>query len=219
MLLSYLTLAISVSIDSFGIGITYGFRDTKISRIAKFILFLISIMITSLSIVIGNVIHHFFPIYITTLIGASFLILMGFWIIYQALKKRELKEETTDIEIKKKEPKIHEIFIDFLGITIQIIRDPISSDLDNSQKIDWKEAIYLGFALSIDSLCIGVCGSALGYTSFLFPILVATFQLIFLSFGRFLGNKISSVSRIPENIWSILSGVLLICIGISRFFI
>lgn len=217
MLLTYLSLALSVSIDSFGIGITYGFRNTKIARMAKVILFLISITITSLSIAIGNIINHFSPSYITTIIGASFLILMGLWIIYQSLKKKKTIKKITNI--KKKEPTVYKLFIDFLGITIQIIRDPISSDLDNSKKIDWKEAIYLGFALSIDSLCIGICSSALGYTSFLFPILVATFQLIFLSFGRFLGNKISSVYRIPENIWSILSGVLLICIGVSRFFI
>ena len=48
----------------------------------------------------------------------------------------------------------------------------------------------------IDSLCIGICSSMIGYSSFLFPILVATFQLVFLSVGRVLGNKISSISNI-----------------------
>ena len=37
-----LFLAISSSIDSFGIGITYGIRNTKISNSAKLILFVIS---------------------------------------------------------------------------------------------------------------------------------------------------------------------------------
>lgn len=66
-------------------------------------------------------------------------------------------------------------------------------------------------------MSIGICSSTLGYTSFIFPILVASFQLIFLSLGRFLGMKISYTSHIPENIWGIISGILLICIGSSRF--
>lgn len=216
MIFSHLILAISVSIDSLGIGITYGFRNTKISKTANIMLFIISIMITSLAIFVGNTITHIFPEYITTIIGALFLICMGLWIIYQALKN---KENINNPKILENEPKIYKIFIEFLGITIQIIRNPISSDLDNSKRIDWKEALYLGIALSIDSLCIGICSSVIGYTSILFPLFVASFQLLFLSIGRFLGKKIASSSNIPENIWSVLSGVLLICIGISRFII
>lgn len=217
MLLSYLILAISVSIDSLGIGITYGLRNTIISKSAKFILFFVSIMITTISVTIGATLNQILPPFMTTFIGAFFLILMGLWIIYQALNKKE--NSSTILKKEFIEPKVYQFFIHFLGITIQIIRDPISSDQDHSQKIDWKEAIYLGIALSIDSLCIGICSSTLGFTSYLFPIFVAIFQLLFLSFGRFLGSKISTISRIPENIWSILSGLLLICIGTSRFFL
>ena len=38
-----LILALSSSIDSFGIGITYGLKSTKISLLGKIILFVISI--------------------------------------------------------------------------------------------------------------------------------------------------------------------------------
>ena len=41
MFINSLFLAISSSIDSLGIGITYGIKGTKISYIANFILFLI----------------------------------------------------------------------------------------------------------------------------------------------------------------------------------
>ncbi len=214
MLITYLVLALSVSIDSLGIGITYGLRNTKISKASNIILFVMSILITSLSIFIGKIITSIFSKTITSYIGAMFLIFMGLWVIFQALKT---KYKITSTKHSKNEPKIYKIFIEFLGITIQIIRNPISSDLDNSKKIDCKEALFLGLALSIDSICIGICSSVIGYTSFLFPILVATFQLVFLSVGRFVGSKILAISNIPENIWNVLSGVLLICIGISRF--
>lgn len=216
MLLAYLILAVSVSIDSLGIGITYGLKNTRITKFAKIILFTISMSVTMLSMYIGDIISSIFSDKITTFICSILLIFMGFFILYQALKDTD--------EIKKQkpiqnEPKTYRFFIEFFGITIQIIRNPISSDLDGSKKIDWKEAIYLGIALSIDSLCIGICSTVIGYSSFIFPILVAVFQLIFLSVGRFLGVKISSASNIPENTWNILSGILLIFIGISKLFV
>lgn len=216
MLLTYFILAISVSIDSLGIGITYGLRNTKIKGFAKVILFVISSLITAFSVEIGNILTDLFSDDITTFIGSMFLIFMGLFVIYQALKDKEDLRKKVSFE---NEPRIYQFFIKFLGITIQIIRNPISSDLDGSKKIDWKEAGYLGMALSIDSLCVGIGSSIIGYNSFVFPILVATFQLVFLSIGRFLGEKISTASNIPENIWSVLSGVLLICIGISRFLV
>ena len=216
MFITYLVLALSVSIDSFGIGITYGIRNTKIFRVAKVILFAISILVTSLSIHLGGLLSNIFSETFTKCIGACFLVLMGLWIIYQAINTKKEEEKALN---NTSSPTIYEFMIRFLGITIQIIRNPISSDLDNSKCIDWKESIYLGLCLSIDSLCIGICSSMIGYSSFLFPILVASFQLVFLSVGRILGNKIFSISNIPENIWSTLSGVLLICIGVSRFFI
>lgn len=216
MLLTYFILATSVSIDSLGIGITYGLRNTKIKGFAKVILFVISSLITAFSVEVGNILTDLFSDDITTFIGSMFLIFMGLFVIYQALKDKEDLRKKVSFE---NEPRIYQFFIKFLGITIQIIRNPISSDLDGSKKIDWKEAGYLGMALSIDSLCVGIGSSIIGYNSFVFPILVATFQLVFLSIGRFLGEKISTASNIPENIWSVLSGVLLICIGISRFLV
>lgn len=106
-----------------------------------------------------------------------------------------------------------------MGITIKIIRDPISSDLDKSKKIDLKEAIYLGIALSLDSIGIGIGGSIVGLNSIMFPIFVASFQLIFLSFGIFIGKKIVSSIHLPKNIWSVISGFLLILIGIYKLFV
>ena len=144
MLLSLLILALSVSIDSFGIGITYGIRNTKICRTSKIILFVISILITTLSVQIGGVLNEIFSKEFTKWIGACFLVLMGLWIIYQALSPK--KEEVLQLP----SPTVYEFMIRFLGITVQIIRNPMFSDLDHSKKIDWKEASYLGFCLSID---------------------------------------------------------------------
>ncbi len=92
-----------------------------------------------------------------------------------------------------------------------------SRDLDDSNSIDAKEALFLGFALSLDCFCIGACGSVLGLNSFLFPLFISIFQLAFLSLGNILGKKLHHLNNLPNNIWSVISGTLLILIGITRF--
>ena len=191
-MLNSILLAISSSIDSLGIGITYGIKNTKISLVGKIILFIISITITYISIFLGNFIQNIFPSFLTKLIGSGILILMGIYICFEALKNRSNSSN--------------------------VFNNPISSDFDNSKIIDSKEAIFLAIALSLDSLCIGICGSIIDINLFLFPFLVSIFQLFFLSIGTFIGIHINTFYKLPQNIWSIISGILLILIGFLRFF-
>ena len=205
MILTCMLLALSTSIDSIGIGLTYGIRDITISRQSKIILFIISLIISSISILIGNTLNNILSEEITNIIGSLILFFIGLIIIVQTLKRE-----------KRQEKKVYKLFIRFLGITIQIIKDPISSDIDNSKKIDSKEAIYLGTALSLDSFSVGIGAGMLGSISIIFPLIVSLFQIVFLSLGRNIGEKLNKKIHIPSKIWSILSAVLLILIGIVR---
>lgn len=189
-MLNSILLAISSSIDSLGIGITYGIKNTKILLIGKIILFIISITITYLSIYLGNFIQTIFPNFLTILIGNYILIFMGIYICFEALKSKN----------------------NFSNI----FNDPISSDLDNSKIIDPKESLFLAIALSLDSFCIGIGGSITEINLNLFPILVSMFQLVFLSIGTHLGIHINKFYKFPQNICSIISGLLLISIGILK---
>ncbi len=219
MFFSYCFLALCVSIDSLGIGITYGLKNTRISNIAKLMLFMFSIFVTTVSLLLGNIISSVFTSYISNFIGCLLLCFMGVWIIFQSLKKdkniTEKQYKKYSIDLNKKT--IAEFFIKSLGITIQIIRNPNYSDLDKSNNIDCKEAFFLSIALSLDSIGVGIGSSIIGFNSLLFPILVASFQLMFLSLGRICGVRIKSFSNIPDNLWSIISGLLLIFMGIGKF--
>ena len=95
MILNALILALSASIDSLGVGITYGLKKTKISISSFFILFILSIIITSLSVSIGNIITLFISTYVTKLIGAFVLFGIGIFIIYEATFKKEKKTKIT----------------------------------------------------------------------------------------------------------------------------
>lgn len=209
MFFSILILAISLSIDSLGVGITYGVRNTQIPLVPKLILFFISFLAVLLSVFIGNILLKILPIAFSKVFGTFLLIAMGLFVIYQAKNKKTK-------QILK--PKVYNFFIKSLGITIKIIRNPLNSDLDGSKIIDCMEAIYLGIALSIDSICTGIGISMLGMNSLLFPCMVSACQIAFLSLGNTLGKKIKSASLLPENSWSLLSGALLILIGLLKLF-
>ncbi len=205
MLINSLLLALSSSIDSLGIGITYGIKNTKISYLGKAVLFIISFSISLLSVFFGNLLKNIFSDFAIKLIGNSILIAMGFYLFFQALHK-----DNSNKVISKK--------FHFFDITIQIIKNPTSSDLDHSNSIDSKEAFFLALALSLDCICIGIGGSIIGIHPFFFPLFISIFQLFFLNLGNLFGKKLYQLSNLPSNIWSIISAILLILIGIIRFF-
>ena len=216
MLLSTFLLSISSSIDSLGIGITYGIKNTSISNKGKLVIFFVSFIVTIVSLYLGNILKFIFPDFIVDYLGSFLFIIMGIFICFQALNKNK------NIDNKKNKiskTKTYSFFIKFLGITIKIIKDPISSDLDNSNKIDSKEAFFLALALSMDSLCVGIAGSIIGINNYIFPFLIGLFQVFFLGLGNFLGKKIYNFSSLPSNLWSIVSGILLIILGILKILI
>ena len=181
MFVNTLMLSISSSIDSMGIGITYGLKNTRFSLLSRIVFFFVAFLSATLSVILGNIIKDIFSPEFTNSIGGILIIGIGFYTIFSSFRKQN----------------------DF--------------DFDNSNDIDIKEALILSFSLTIDSLCIGIGSGMLKINSYLFPIFVATFHLAFLLVGDILGKKLANISRLPSNIWSIISGLLLIIIGICRF--
>lgn len=86
MFINSLVLAIASSIDSLGIGITYGLKNTKISFFCMLILFGISFGVSVISLLLGNFIKNLFPDIIIDFLGSGLLIVMGFWAFLQAMK-------------------------------------------------------------------------------------------------------------------------------------
>lgn len=172
-------LAFSVSIDSLGIGITYGIRNAKIKFVSRFILFIMSVFFSYCSFAIGYFINSLLSEIVTRAISSGILIIIG----------------------------------------IIIILDPIPFDLNHSKAIDIKEALLLGTALSLDSVCIGIGYSIGGHSSLYFPLLVAIFQLIFMSLGMFVGKKIIKNFDVPDKFWNIISGVIIIIFGVIKLLV
>ena len=144
MFLYCILLAFCSTLDSLGIGITYGLKNTKIIFSAKIILFLCSFLVTIVSILIGNSLNNIFPNIITNILGSIILIFIGIFLIFSGFKKEN------------------------------------NFDLDYSNNIDNKEALFLGFALSLDSFGIGISSSMLNLNVFILPVFVSILHLLFL---------------------------------------
>jgi len=99
---------------------------------------------------------------------------------------------------------------------IESIKTTKDFDFDKSNDIDIKESLFLSLSVTLDSICLGLGSSMLGINPYLFPILVASFHLLFLLLGDFLGKKLVDASKMHNNIWGILSGILLIIIGLFK---
>lgn len=190
MLLNSIFLSFIASIDAFGIGITYGIKKTTISLIGKIILFLVPFFIIFISILFGEFFKTFLPISFTDKLASIILISIGLYILFKSVNK-----------------------------TSNIYNDPLSSDIDNSKIIDYKEAIILSIAISLDSIGIGICSSMMNINAILFSFLISSFQLILLNIGIICGKKILKLCTLPDNIYSIISSLLLIIIGILNIFI
>ncbi len=89
-------------------------------------------------------------------------------------------------------------------------------DFDGSNVIDNKEALALGFAISMDAFGVGISSSMLDIDMFLLPLFSGLFHVLFLLIGNFLGRKINKISKVPSSIWNVLAGVILIVIGFTR---
>jgi len=207
-------LAVALSIDALGIGVSYRLRGINLPLGAKIIISILSVIFTFIAILLGKSIIYIFPPYISKFIGIAILLFMGVWIILQGIKKDEKKE--TEI---LKDDTIINIIIKSLGITIKIIRNPLSCDFDKSCRIDPFEAIYMGIALSIDSIGVGIGSAIAGVNSLIIPFAVGFFQLLFLYLGDFLGRKLLMFERVDSKIWVVISGLLLIAIALIRFFV
>lgn len=212
MVYQLLILALALSVDAFGIGLTLGVRGIRISNGAKVIISCQAISITFLALVLGDILRKLLPYVLSKYLGTLLLIFLGVWIIFQSKKKQKPRTKKLSSSANLC------IFIKNLGITIQIIRTPQTCDLDKSETIDTLEALYLGFALSIDAFGAVTGAGIIGGFTQLLPFTVALLQILLLALGMHTGKLIKSLCTIDESLWTFASGILLIAIGLIYLF-
>jgi len=232
---SIAALAIAVSLDSFGVGITYGLRKITIPFLSIVIIACCSGGVIAISMQAGTWLTSFLPPIVASRIGAVILIAIGCWALYQFYRNlRGQKEVHTELvqdgddhgqqaqlsnEHAKPEMINSTLFtIEFkrLGVVIQILRKPQTADFDDSGTISSSEALMLGIALSLDALGAGLGAAMLGLPAVYTPLIIACFSAMFLIVGTMLGRKLSHLPMV--HYISGLPGLLLILLGVMKLF-
>ena len=214
MFLSVLLLAISVNLDALGVGLVYGIKKIHIPLSYKTLICIFSVLYSAISIFIGNSLSHHISDTFGKYLGIGILFGLGIYSIFKAIyPKKPSRSQSFENE------SLFKIILRPLGITIDVVKNSPSIDIDNSGKIDLGEAILLSLALSVDSFGVGLGFSLLGCNVLFIPIVIGLCQLIFLNVGLLLGNKVSNLTYnkfINAKTISILPGILLILLAIFR---
>ncbi len=91
---------------------------------------------------------------------------------------------------------------------------PSHCDRDGSRDIDQKEACLLALLLDLDG-----CGVApVMEDGWIMVSFCVCFQVMLLSFGSFLAKKRHLLFAFPEEMWSVLTGALLIILAVRGLF-
>ncbi|GGJ78903.1 putative sporulation protein YtaF [Anoxybacillus voinovskiensis] len=212
---SMMMLALAVSLDSLSVGVTYGMRKMKFPLSSLVVIALFSGFMLLMSMYVGSFLVLLLPVRAEKAIAACILVAIGVWAIYNVLKKREDELEEV-VPRSAATMKIWRVHLKRLGIVIQILKRPSLADLDGSGSISMNEALLIGFALSMDAFGAGLSASLLGYSPLMLALLVSLLNMLFIRFGLKTGYTFAKTKIMKKA--TVIPGLILICLGISKIF-
>ncbi|MBD3919749.1 MntP/YtaF family protein [Paenibacillus sp. PR3] len=231
-LASLLLLSFAVSLDGFGVGVTYGLRRIRIPIVSVIIIACLSGIVIWLSMAVGGFITDYLSPVVARIIGASILIAIGLWALLQLKRNRERdraqeeaeNEPTAEAAIVSVESEydaasgktLVSLELKQLGIVIQILRKPQVADVDKSGSISASEALLLGVALSFDAFGAGLGAAMIGLQPTVTAVVIALSSAVFLVAGMRVGFKYAGWRGMQT--LSALPGMMLIVMGIIKLF-
>ncbi len=201
-----LILAMISSLDSFGVGMAYGLNGTRVRPAAHVSISTVILIITWVSVAIGNHFSHYFSDKMSHIGSAAVFAAMGIWTLMPFFKGRwtdgfqQVVPFRTDFKTRITPTKI--------------LETPLLADKDSSSDIDWSEGLSLGVALSLNNIGAGVSAGLIHITASQMALAAIVFNVIGLTSGHNLGVKLRTTNI--SNYALALSGVLLICVGIWK---
>ncbi|MBN6206009.1 sporulation membrane protein YtaF [Ralstonia pickettii] len=194
-----LLLVIAVSIDGFGVGISYGIQKIKVPLLAILMIIFCSGLTVFMAMILGDMIKSFLSPVFSEKLGGVLLILLGIFTLQNIIRSNKKKEATVENATKLQDMK-------------KVLRSPVQADLDRSGNISISEAAILGIALALDAFGAGIAASLLDYSAVITAILVAIMSGVFLIFGLRLGLLLAKYNDIQ--FFTYLPSLLLITIGV-----
>lgn len=188
-----LLLAFSLSVDALGIGLSYGLRRIRFPLTSLGLLTIETFLMMEAFLGLGRLFAACFPVGLAKGISTAILFFFGVWLCLQGTGQRKAKEDSP-------------------------LQSPSLCDKDASASIEPKEALLLGFILSMDSFAISLSAAAGGMDVALLPLFAALLQTFFLALGAKGGARLILLPEPKESLWSLLSGGILIFLALLQCF-
>lgn len=197
-------LVIAVSLDGFGVGVTYGIRKIQVPFTALFIIMLCSGLVVLLSMTIGSMLSTLISPHLAKIFGGCILISLGIFSLYNITRAND---DTDDLN--KDEDKRGNVFK-------TVLTNPDQADLDSSGVISTHEALLLGLALALDAFGAGLGASIIGYSPLLTTLFISCMSGFFLFSGIKVGLFLSKSKQLQQ--MTFIPPLLLIVLGIYNIF-
>lgn len=198
-------LVIAVSLDGFGVGVTYGMRQIRVPFFAMVIIMLCSGLIVLISMSVGTYITMFLTPEIAGALGGCILIAIGLFcllnVIRTKLSEQAFISDQNEILLTNK-----------IGKYKSVLAKPQHADLDQSGSISAAEALLLGLALAFDAFGAGIGAAMLGYAPIITAILIAMMSGLFVYSGIHAGLLLAKNKSLQKV--TLLPPLLLIALGI-----
>jgi len=205
--------AAALSLDGFGVGISYGIRRIKIPLKSLLVICISSASALALSMLAGNLIANLLSEKVAETLGGIALLLVGGWLLLQAWAHR--LEPQNGGGLGDNAPiTVFKLSIPSLGLVIKILKEPAKADFDQSGEISVNEAVFLGFALAMDALGAGLGAAMMGFSPILTPITAGITKFCLVTLGLYLGSR--STAAKPQGSLGLLPGVIIIFLGAMK---
>ncbi len=203
-MLDTLLLVTAVCLDSFIVSMAYGTNEIKVPKQSVFIIVFFGTFFLTLSLYVAGFLQHFLSKEFCSFLSFMILLLIGIISFFQSRVKLYLqKHKEGKLKFKMKE----------ISFVIDVYIDETKADRDCSKVLTSKEAIYLAFALSLDSLASGLAyGMTIKHPE---NVIVISFVMgvIFIYAGLAIGKRLAK--SFPYDL-SWLSGAILIILAFLR---
>ena len=193
--LSIFLFAVFSNLDNLIIGFSYGIKKTHISVASSFLVAVITLIGTVVSMIFGRGIVVYIPVKVSNAIGSIIVIGIGSIGLIKYLQSRKQSQAFQE-------------------------QWPVNSseeyDINNNDPMEYHEIFSLGLALSINNMGLGIGASISGLHILPTAIMSFLFSVVFISAGNFLGGYF--ISKIIGKYAEAIAAIGIIILGICEWF-
>jgi putative sporulation protein YtaF len=194
-------IALTNNLDNIGVRIAFSIRGIRITNPINLWISVITFVISFFAAYSGTIISGVISKPLSSLIPMLMLTALGVWIILEPYLRKN--NDCTDESVPGNKKGV-----------CHVLLHPKDADMDNSKHIDFKEATFLGIALSINNVGGGISAGMIGLNSFWVGFLSAVLSFLALWAGNYVAEFFIKWNLSKKA--SAVAGLLLIAIGIEQ---